>query len=427
MKAQTKKLSLMLMMGVFAVITLMSIGCETTQMTPEQQKAYEDSLSQAKQDSLLKANRAKCEFKLSNGYEYYKQQNWEQAIANYEDVRDLGCGPSMAENLYLYLGNAYREVGNQDSAIAVFKEGREHMPHNVYILQNLAYMYKVTNQTDLQIEAQEALVEEDPENVEHLSEMATLYMDTNQYENAVNTYKKILSIDPNNSAAQSELITAMNEAGMNPMEALRERWDNNPQNSTYGLEYGEALFSNNEYEEAVDVFSKVTDIDPQNVRAWNQLARAHENLENYAQAIDAYKGLLNIDSNRKDIISDVAELYININNYTEALTWANRAINTGSNNGMGYAARGRIYEDAASECSGGNPSFEDKLVYQMAYDDFQTAVSMGYGQVTSRIEYLENFIPSKGDWFMQSDSATEVSPDKSCYSWIDRTIQRPSE
>ncbi len=427
MNAQFKKFSLFLMMGLFAAVTLMSVGCETTKMTPEEQKAYEDSLAEAKQDSILKANRAKCEFKLSNGYEYYKQQNWEQAISNYEDVRDLGCGPSMAENLYLYLGNAYREVGNQDSAIAVFKEGREHLPENVYILQNLAFMYKVTNQTEKQIEVQETLVEEEPENVEHLSDLATLYMDTNQYQKAVDTYKKILAIDPENSAAQSELITAMGEAGMNPMEALRERWENNPDNPSYGMEYGERLFSNGDYQESAQVFSKVTDLDPQNVRAWNQLARAHENLENYQQAIDAYRGLLKIDENRKDIISDVADLYTTMGNFTQALDWSNRAINTGSSNGMGYASRGRVYEEAASNCSGGSPSFDDKLVYQMAYEDYQQAVSMGYGQVKSRIDYLSKFIPSKGDWFMRSDSASEVSPEKGCYSWIDRTIQRPSE
>ncbi|MCF7803027.1 MAG: tetratricopeptide repeat protein [Candidatus Marinimicrobia bacterium] len=426
MEALIRKYSGIAIAGMIAVVALISIGCQPPQMTPEERKAYEDSVAQARQDSILQANKAKCEFMLSNGYEYYKQRNWEKAIENYEQVRELGCGPGMAENLYLYLGNAYREVGTQDSAIAVYAEGLEHLPDNLYLHQNLAYMYKITNQTQKQIEIQEELVALDSTNVEYLMDLADLYFSTNQFDKQIEILQKVLEIDPQNSVAQSSLITAMEKAGKDPIDALKTRWENNKENSTYGVEYGEKLFERGEYQKAVNVFREVTSIDSENIRAWNRLAAAYDNLEQPAKAIEAYRGILNIDPQRKDIVADIAELYIQMKEFQQAMDWASRAINTGSENGLGYATRGKVYENLAAECSGGSPDFNDKLVYQMAYEDYQQAVSMGYGQINARIEYLTNFIPSKGDWFFHEDEGPEIAPSKDCYSWLDRSVSRPS-
>ncbi len=409
------------------LLVLASIGCQPPQMTPEERKAYEDSVAQARQDSLFKANMARCEFKLSNGYEYYKQRSWERAIENYEEVRELGCGPGMAENLYLYLGNSYREIGNTDSAIAVYTEGLEHLEDNIYLWQNLAYMYKITNQTQEQIRAQEQMVRLDSSNVEYLMDLADLYFSTNQYDKQIDILVKVLELEPDNTVAQSSLITAMKNAGRDPLGALEERWNNNTDNATYGTEYADALFQRNQYAEAVDVLNEVTSLDPENLRAWSLLARSHENLEEYRKAIDAYQGILDIDSSRKDVIRDIARLYLELKEHRKAMDWANRCINTGDENGMGYAVRGSVYENLAAECSGGKPDFNDKLVYKMAYEDYEKATNLGYGQVKSRIEYLQNFIPSKGDWFFHSDEGPTFVPEKECYSWLDREVTRPSE
>jgi len=426
MKTPVNKIIGLLLTSLMAIAVLVSVGCQPPGMTPEQRAAYEDSLAQARRDSLLEANRAKCEFKLSNGYEYYKQRNWQKAIENYEEVRDLGCGEAMAENLYLYLGNAYREIDNKDSAIAVYQQGANYLPDNIYLHQNLAYMYKVTRQKQKELKQREAIVRLDSSNVEYLMDLADLYFDLNMFDKQIDALQRILKIEPNNSVAQTSLVTAMKKSGRDPIDVLRTRWQNNPNNSSYGVEYGEELFKRGNFEDAREVFKKVTAIDPENLRAWTQLGRCYENLNQPAKAIDAYQGILKVNPGRKDVIADISSLYLKMNDYKKAMEWANKCINTGSKNGMGYATRGAVYENLASNCSGGKPDFNDKLVYQMAYEDYQKAVDMGYGKVTARIKYLENFIPSKGDWFFHSDAGNQIAPDKECYNWLDRTIQRPA-
>jgi len=427
MKTPVNKIIGLLLTSLMAIAVLVSVGCQPPGMTPEQRAAYEDSLAQARRDSLLEANRAKCEFKLSNGYEYYKQRNWQKAIENYEEVRDLGCGEAMAENLYLYLGNAYREIDNKDSAIAVYQQGANYLPDNIYLHQNLAYMYKVTRQKQKELKQREAIVRLDSSNVEYLMDLADLYFDLNMFDKQIDALQRILKIEPNNSVAQTSLVTAMKKSGRDPIDVLRTRWQNNPNNSSYGVEYGEELFKRGNFEDAREVFKKVTAIDPENLRAWTQLGRCYENLNQPAKAIDAYQGILKVNPGRKDVIADISSLYLKMNDYKKAMEWANKCINTGSKNGMGYATRGAVYENLASNCSGGKPDFNDKLVYQMAYEDYQQAVDMGYGKVTARIKYLENFIPSKGDWFFHSDAGNQIAPDKECYNWLDRTIKRPAD
>lgn len=427
MKTPVNKIIGLLLTSLMAIAVLVSVGCQPPGMTPEERAAYEDSLAQARRDSLLEANRAKCEFKLSNGYEYYKQRNWQKAIDNYEDVRDLGCGKAMAENLYLYLGNAYREIDNKDSAIAVYHQGVNYLPDNIYLHQNLAYMYKVTRKKQQELKQREAIVRLDSSNVEYLMDLADLYFDLNMFDQQIDVLKRILAIEPDNSVAQTSLVTAMKKAGRDPIDVLRERWQNNPNNSSYGVEYGEELFKRGNFKDAKEVFKKVTAIDPENLRAWTQLGKSYENLNQPANAIDAYQGILKVNPGRKDVIADISSLYLKMNDYKKAMEWANKCINTGSKNGMGYATRGAVYENLASNCSGGKPDFNDKLVYQMAYEDYQQAVDMGYGKVTARIKYLENFIPSKGDWFFHSDAGNQIAPDKECYNWLDRTIKRPAD
>ncbi len=427
MKTPVNKLIGLLLASIMVVTVLATIGCQPPGMTPEERAAYEDSLAQAKKDSLLKANRAKCEFKLSNGYEYYKQRNWQKAIENYEEVRELGCGQAMAENLYLYLGNAYREVDSKDSAIAVYNQGAKYLPDNIYLHQNLAYMYKVTRQKQQELKEREAIVHLDSSNVEYLMDLGNLYFDMNKYKDAVGVFKRILKIEPDNSVAQTSLITAIKQSGGDPIEVLRDRWQNNPDNSSYGVEYGEELFKRGNFQDAKSVFEKVTEIDPKNLRAWTELGKCYENLDQPAKAIQAYQGILKVNPGRKDVIADISKLYLKMNNYKQAMEWANKCINTGAKNGMGYATRGAVYENLASNCSGGKPDFNDKLVYQMAYEDYTKAVDLGYGNVSARITYLENFIPTKGDWFFHSDVGNDVKPDKECYNWIDRTVKRPAD
>ena len=80
--------------------------------------------------------------------------------------------------------------------------------------------------------------------------------------------------------------------------------------------------------------------------------------------------------------------------------------------------RDACYEACADACARGRQlKFDDKLVYELAYKEYQKATrDPGYRDLgTRRMEYVRPSIPTKGDRFMHQDQ------DKSkmdCHKWI---------
>ena len=68
--------------------------------------------------------------------------------------------------------------------------------------------------------------------------------------------------------------------------------------------------------------------------------------------------------------------------------------------------------------------FNDKLIYEMAYEDYELAVKKGYYRAKVRRDFLkENNITTTGDWFMLGEDQ-EANPEGQCYKWIKRKINR---
>ena len=75
--------------------------------------------------------------------------------------------------------------------------------------------------------------------------------------------------------------------------------------------------------------------------------------------------------------------------------------------------------------------FCDRLVYDLALEDYGFSYESGNFNAKLYMNQLEDFISTKGDWFLSADGADKVSPsDKKCkklkqsdcYSWITRKV-----
>ena len=97
--------------------------------------------------------------------------------------------------------------------------------------------------------------------------------------------------------------------------------------------------------------------------------------------------------------------YIADGQLKSAMTWAGKAIKMDNSNGQAYANRASVYEAVATQCTGSVPDFDDKLVFLMAYEDYTSAKSKGYGKAANKLEFLkEARIPQGGDWFFNRDA-----------------------
>ncbi len=393
---------------------------------PPPSEPEEKALSAAEQ----KKRERDCLIALSNGWEYYKNREYEASIRNYKRLVDYGCGEEYATEVYLYFGRAYNEQGNLDSAVWAFQQGLRYLPEDKNLLANIAYLMHKRGDTEREINYYYRLVDVSPEDTEALSSLADLLKAEERYDDLIDVLNRWLAVEPDNARVQSELIQTFTAAGKDPLQFMRDRWKANPDNAQWGIDYARKLIENMDYALAYRELEQVIELHPSSRAAHQVLANAALDEGDVDRAIAALLGLFELNRTDAQAAQDLSQAYLHKGDFTAALQWAENGVRTSNQSGAAYYTRANVFYTAAEECSGdresGVSNFQDKLVYLMAYEDYNTAVAKGFGRGRTRADFLEkNLIPTKGDWFLQPADIRVFKPQGKCHSWITRTVKRP--
>ena len=378
----------------------------------------------------LKRRQRECDIALSNAWEYYKNREFESSVRNYNKLVDLGCGEENAQDVYLYFGRAYIEMGNLDSAVWAFKQGLRYLPEDKNLLENIAYALGRQGNVDEQIYYYERYLEADPTNVGVFGTLTDLLRQAERYDDLIIYLQKWLEVEPGNARIQTELIDAYPLAGKNPLSFLRQRWEDNPSNAQWGIDYADKLVENMEYTTAYRVLEGVIQRTPTARGAYELLANAALDDGDIDRAISALERLFGLNRTDEKPALELSRAFLRKGEYSRALEWAETALKVSTNGGEALYQRAEVYYTTADDCvssrESGAPNFQDKLVFQMAFEDYRSAVDKGYRRARTRADFLEkNLIPSKGDWFLQPADLRVFRPEGGCYSWIKRTVKRP--
>ncbi len=371
-----------------------------------------------------------CLIALSNGWEYFKNREYEASVRNYKRLVDLGCGEEYASEFYLYFGRAYIEMGKPDSAVWVFQQGLRYLPEDANLLQNIAYVMGKLGNTDRQINYYYRLLEVNPQDTETLGSLAELLTSGERWEDLIDLLNQWLAVEPGNARVQSDLIQAFTLSGKDPLQFMRDRWKSNTDNAQWGIDYARKLIENMNYTMAYRELELVIELHPTTRAAYQVLAEAAMDEGDLERAIAALHRLYELNRTDSKAAMNLSEAYLHQGNFEAALEWAGTGILTSNESGEAYYLRANIYYTAAEECSAeresGVSNFQDKLVFLMAYEDYTTAMDKGYRRARTRADFLEkNLLPSKGDWFLQQADIRIFKPQGKCHSWITRTINRP--
>ena len=134
---------------------------------------------------------------------------------------------------------------------------------------------------------------------------------------------------------------------------------------------------------------------------------------------------MNIDPTNYNVAMEISKIYTNKEDAKSALKWAENALTSSGNSGEAMYQRAEVFYALAEGCTGDALSFWDKVVYEIAWQDYNAAVKSGYYRAKTRRDFLsENNITNSSDWFMRPDNEREVTPQGDCYSWIERSIKR---
>ena len=76
--------------------------------------------------------------------------------------------------------------------------------------------------------------------------------------------------------------------------------------------------------------------------------------------------------------------------------------------------------------------FCDRLVYDLAWNDYNLSYSNGYLNAKVYRDQLDDFVTTKGDWFLNAENARQISPSSQdciklkksdCYKWLERKVE----
>ena len=226
---------------------------------PEQSAADLNYAEQARKDSI---RQVRCPRIFSSAAEFYKNRDWEATVRAYSELTELGCDEENPQEVYLYYAIAYEYMGKYDSSATVLLKGLTFLPDNIDLRKRLAFAYEKQGQINLHMDELDRLSFLAPDDIDIKNKLAKLYGEQQRYDDQIAVLKDLLKIQPNNEGAQSDLAQAYEKSGRDPLDVYKNRFDSNPENVSYGLDYADKLISADQPDEATTVLQKVVDADP---------------------------------------------------------------------------------------------------------------------------------------------------------------------
>ncbi len=383
--------------------------------------AIDPARQKAIQDSLQQIYDRKLNIKYSTGYEYYKNKMYRNCIKPLWEVVEIDTALKF-KNTFAYLSDAYIQLNNADSAQIALEMGVKAFPENAYLHRNLGYIYSTRGLVQEAINEYEKAVALEDIKSNDWKQLANLYLRNNQEEKAIQAYEKVVSLDPQDQDAQKTLSqlyksTGNAEAAINRMEEVKKL---DPQNTENLFNLGREYYNTDNFEKAIVNFNALLQLKPNDISAYSYLGASYKNSGNFNEALTAYKKALDLQPDNKKLLTDVASCYRELQSFATARNYANKALKLDPNYGLAYIVRGEIYESAVESCmeSRGKeaPEFDDKLVFELAYKEYQKAANdLQFKDIaTSKMRYVEDFIPKKEDRFFHKNTEAKLS----CYKWI---------
>lgn len=382
----------------------------------------------------------KCPRYMSSAAELYRSQDWQRTIEMYKLIDEFGCDkwdPVLAppQEIYLYWAIAYEQLAKFDSSEYVLLKGLQLLSDNVDLRKRLAYTYKRLGETEKQIIEHERIYQLSPEDIDNLHSLADLYSEMGQCDDQIFVLRQILDIEENNEVIQGELAIAYEKCGKDPLEIYKERYLQNVQNISYGIDYANRLIKADRPFEASKVLEGIIEIDPGSKLAYRTLGEAYYNSNDLDKASKAFEELFNLYPKDWQTAVRISDINIEFQDFGKAMRWAEKGLQAARNTDnekYALAQKGNVFYKAFQSCRTTDISDDDRIVASLAYNYFKRVEEMGIRKYSMSIKWLEDneVLFGKANWFMLTQSQKSkgyVEASSECYSWISETLKKDPE
>ncbi len=276
------------------------------------------------------------------------------------------------------------------------------------------------------------LMDSGSRDIDSLRDLASAYGKQGRLDEQISVLKKILNIDPNNSSVQSELARVYEDSGEDPLEIFKARFEDNPENASYAVEYAEKLMSNGDTDEAIDVLENTLSYNRENSMVYMSLGKAYNENSDFEDAVDILEDLHELDRNNFRVTLLISVNSIEMDDFESAFEWGQKSMKISRNNAESLAHMGNLYYKAMQSCRGDNFSRSDKIVASLAHEYFVKAEKKGNSKYFKQKNWLEEneVLFSYADWFMTDkdvQASGKVSPSGRCYEWVSESLAKQSD
>ena len=375
----------------------------------------------------------RCPRLMSSAAEYYRNRDWKQTVKIYKEITTLDCdewNPVYAppQEIYQYYAIAYEQMGKFDSSEYVLLDGLQKLPNNVDLRKRLAYSYKKQGKYEQEIIEYERLVEMVPEEISVMNDLSKLYKENERFDDQIFILEKILSLDESNEIAQSELAMAFENSGKDPLDVYRKRYEDNPDNLSYGLDYADRLNQVDRQEDAVPILRDVIRQDPSSKLAYRKLAESSMAINDLESAASAYEELFKIDPRDSKVAISISDVYLENNDYRQAIKWADKATSLDNKNADALGQKGKVYYYGWDNFRQNPFTNDDRIVAKLAYNYFVKAENKGYRGFSKSDWMKENekdILYGRAQWFMATDKVKRsrvIATTSTDYEWVNDTL-----
>lgn len=311
-------------------------------------------------EKAVKYNSGNTEYKLALADRYRETENYQKAIAIYEEL--LQNDPQKTD-LYFYLSNLYlqKPTFNMEKAITSLDGLENNIGINETISLQKFQLFRLSNNKEKAIEEIDKLITKFPTEAKYRIILGDYYLEENDKATALSFYQKAEEIDPNNpyyfiamanyyekEGDQEKAAEEIDKALKNPtldietkitvlgkyiqslyknkkdiesgnilFETLMEQ---HSQDKELNMMYGQFLLSQNKTKEAKFQFQVVTEAMPEEISAWTpllEIALKEENADEVIAICD--KALIHFPNVPEFYFYKATALYQYKKNYLEAL------------------------------------------------------------------------------------------------------------
>ena len=257
-------------------------------------------------------------------------------IANQNDLRQQVIPPptptaTRTANSYVVEAESSAQTGNLKAATQAYIQAIALDPENLNVLVTLARIMALTDSTAEGVKWAERA---DPNYAEGQADLAEIYAEVGDGENAQISIQKALALAPNRSEVRRAQGTVLESQGKftDAAEAYRHAVQAAPNVAYLYLVLGQAyrtiasVRDASLWPSALEAFKKGTEVDPTDVRLWDELGWSHYYLDQYRDAQEILEKAITIDPQAWSPRSHLAATYFQRTQYEDAIATFKQAL-----------------------------------------------------------------------------------------------------